>query len=439
MKRLVATLLLLMPAAAHAAQEESRSSATLCAVPQRLPAAPTNEKKSLALLTSAARAYERGQFDVALRALQGAYQQNPLPLTLYNMAQACREAGRLRESLPLFERVLGSNPSPTLRQDAERFAQEVRKKLAAPDAARAAAHFGDQKYDDAIGAWQAAYAIDPQPSYLFQMAQSQRLAGRLAQALPLYQRFVTEAPRHERRVEADGHLHRIQAQDEAERAAGHQASQRFGQAIAAWEAAYKLDPQPLFLFQVAETERLAGLRQEALGNYERFLKDAPTHPRSGEAQGHVKQLRAEAEDREAVRLYKGRQYRSARAAWERAYAHVPDPPYLFQIGQAARLGGQPTDAERSYQRFLAADPQSIQAADAQGYIAAIKAERAAAYRRQHPPWYTRWWVWTLAGVVVAGAVTGAVIATRPEPIDPLEGVPPGNQVSLVGLTLRIGR
>jgi hypothetical protein len=29
------------------------------------------------------------------------------------------------------------------------------------------------------------------------------------------------------------------------------------------------------------------------------------------------------------------------------------------------------------------------------------------------PWYTRWWVWTAAGVVVAGAVTAAVLATRP--------------------------
>jgi hypothetical protein len=28
------------------------------------------------------------------------------------------------------------------------------------------------------------------------------------------------------------------------------------------------------------------------------------------------------------------------------------------------------------------------------------------------PWYSRWWVWTIAGVAVAGSVTAAVLATR---------------------------
>lgn len=31
------------------------------------------------------------------------------------------------------------------------------------------------------------------------------------------------------------------------------------------------------------------------------------------------------------------------------------------------------------------------------------------------PWYARWWVWAIAGAVVAGGVTGAVLATRPHP------------------------
>jgi len=30
-----------------------------------------------------------------------------------------------------------------------------------------------------------------------------------------------------------------------------------------------------------------------------------------------------------------------------------------------------------------------------------------------PGWYTRWWVWVIAGAVVAGTVTAAVVATRP--------------------------
>jgi hypothetical protein len=31
-------------------------------------------------------------------------------------------------------------------------------------------------------------------------------------------------------------------------------------------------------------------------------------------------------------------------------------------------------------------------------------------------WYRRWWIWTLAGVVTAGAIaTGVVLGTRPAP------------------------
>jgi hypothetical protein len=32
--------------------------------------------------------------------------------------------------------------------------------------------------------------------------------------------------------------------------------------------------------------------------------------------------------------------------------------------------------------------------------------------RESPAWYTRWWVWAVAGAVVAGGVTAAVLATR---------------------------
>jgi hypothetical protein len=39
-------------------------------------------------------------------------------------------------------------------------------------------------------------------------------------------------------------------------------------------------------------------------------------------------------------------------------------------------------------------------------------------------WYTRWWVWTAAGIVVAGAVTAAVLATRPREHFDIVLVPP---------------
>lgn len=49
--------------------------------------------------------------------------------------------------------------------------------------------------------------------------------------------------------------------------------------------------------------------------------------------------------------------------------------------------------------------------DAPPVAAAVTAESGS-------PWYTRWWVWTIAGVVVAGAATAAiVVATQPNESD----------------------
>jgi len=39
------------------------------------------------------------------------------------------------------------------------------------------------------------------------------------------------------------------------------------------------------------------------------------------------------------------------------------------------------------------------------------------------PWYGRWWVWTLAGVVVAGTVTATVLATRSSDPKPYITIP----------------
>jgi hypothetical protein len=40
--------------------------------------------------------------------------------------------------------------------------------------------------------------------------------------------------------------------------------------------------------------------------------------------------------------------------------------------------------------------------------------------RQPPPkpWYSRWWVWTAAGAVIAGTVTAVVLATRDSGVEP---------------------
>jgi len=55
-------------------------------------------------------------------------------------------------------------------------------------------------------------------------------------------------------------------------------------------------------------------------------------------------------------------------------------------------------------------------------LAAVERILAGLFPRTGPPprapWYTRWWVWTAASVVVAGTVTAVVLATRPGQREP---------------------
>jgi len=57
----------------------------------------------------------------------------------------------------------------------------------------------------------------------------------------------------------------------------------------------------------------------------------------------------------------------------------------------------------------------LRRADARGVAAALE-RLANAFLPPPParrPFYTRWWFWTAAGLVVAGSITAAVLATRP--------------------------
>jgi tetratricopeptide (TPR) repeat protein len=60
------------------------------------------------------------------------------------------------------------------------------------DAGQAAAQIGD--YDTAINFYQKAYQLVPHPALIFDIAQAQRLAGRIDLALSLYRRYLSDAP-----------------------------------------------------------------------------------------------------------------------------------------------------------------------------------------------------------------------------------------------------
>jgi tetratricopeptide (TPR) repeat protein len=92
-------------------------------------------------------------------------------------------------------------PAPSAAQ------KEAAKKLV--DQAIAAQEIGD--YDKAIDLYKKAFALVPHPILMFNIGQAQRLAGRLAQAIPFYERYLVLEPSGTEAPTARTHLATIKA------------------------------------------------------------------------------------------------------------------------------------------------------------------------------------------------------------------------------------
>jgi len=67
----------------------------------------------------------------------------------------------------------------------------------------------------------------------------------------------------------------------------------FDEAITEFESAYKLDPAPILLFNIAQANRHLGRKERALFFYRRYLEQAPAAPNRADAQRHVTELEDE--------------------------------------------------------------------------------------------------------------------------------------------------
>jgi tetratricopeptide (TPR) repeat protein len=76
----------------------------------------------------------------------------------------------------------------------------------------------------------------------------------------------------------------------------------------------------------------------------------------------------------AVILYKSGQYQKSIEEFQAAYEARPQPLLLFNLAQAHRKAGHPTEAQDLYERFLREAPDTDLRAETEGYLAEIRAE-----------------------------------------------------------------
>lgn len=74
------------------------------------------------------RYYQSGQYAMAIQAFRQAFVLKPLPIFLYNMAQAHRLAAQREEAIRLYQRFLDEDPGSRLKPEIEGYLAELRRK-----------------------------------------------------------------------------------------------------------------------------------------------------------------------------------------------------------------------------------------------------------------------------------------------------------------------
>jgi tetratricopeptide (TPR) repeat protein len=97
-----------------------------------------------------------------------------------------------------------------------------------------------------------------------------------------------------------------QVQERLARARTHFSAGRYDDAIVELQSAYKLKPNPNYLFSIGQSHRRAGRHHEALDSYRRFLKESQNTPLRVETTNYITELTTLIRQQEAIELERRR-------------------------------------------------------------------------------------------------------------------------------------
>jgi len=173
-----------------------------------------------------------------------------------------------------------------------------------------------------------------------------------------------------------------EARGHYEQAVSYYNLDEFAPALAEFREAYRLKPDPSFLFNIAQCHRKLGETDAALDFYRKYLRSLPDAPNRADVERIVADLRA--------------RQTSAPVASTPAPAPLVETPAAIAPPPPAPAPVETTPAPRAH------------------VLVATPATEAPA------PVYRRWWFWTGLGAVVVGAVVASVVLSHPAP-QPYQG------------------
>lgn len=173
---------------------------------------------------------------------------------------------------------------------------------------------------------------------------------------------------------------------------------KFDEALRAYEAAYRLVPLPSLLFNIGQCHRQSQRPDRAVFFFEGYLREADPAPSQ---RAMVEELLTEA---------RAEVDRSAEAAAKPAPAVVAKAEPEPEPDPKAKAKAEPSSPAREGAVTAAALPRAPSPPPPPPTVAASALTATAEVEDAGPAIYQRWWFWTLVGVGVVAAGTGAALA-----------------------------
>ncbi len=199
-------------------------------------------------------------------------------------------------------------------------------------------------------------------------------------------------------------------------AESHYNLNEFQEALQDYKEAYRLFPDPVFLFNVAQCERQLGNPEEAIRFYRSYLRNKPKAPNRQEVVRRIDEMQT------AIDAKKSAPDKPPAGPAPSAAGSQPQlpAPVLSTPPTVAPTAPAPTPAAApAAPAPAAAAPAPTVAPATSGEIQAgasnprtdLVAQTSSPAPAAAPAFYQRWWFWTAAAVVVAGVGVGVYAAT----------------------------
>ena len=174
--------------------------------------------------------------------------------------------------------------------------------------ARGDAHMDLFEYEPAAGQYKEAYRLSNDPALLLRVAEAMRATGDCAEAESLYKQYVDKKkPGPKDNPDAKTIQARIDQARACQTRAGssvdevrrhyregvtHYDLAEYVKAVKSFKEAYRLSNDPAYLFNVAQSYRLARSCGDAMTFYQSFLRNSPDAPNKDKIEARIAEMKA---------------------------------------------------------------------------------------------------------------------------------------------------